>query len=201
MEKTTLTRPTTPTAQRLRPAQRLGVAWVGSIITHGLLLTWLTPMPRPLLDTPLMVTLADEPRHHHRPVSVRQPAPPRTATAATPVAPTSPPLPLLEISRDLLRAEAEQHRQKKAERNPSMPPSVMFDNLKDDRFAPIPDPPAALTRYTTAAGLLIYRRVDRDGKVSCMILRPADPNNEYDRGAIYLWNLDFDLKHAGRGGC
>ena len=170
---------------------------MGSIITHGLLLTWLTPMPRPLLDTPLMVTLADEPRHVHRPVSVRQPAPPRTASAATRVAPTSP----LEIARNLLRVEAEQRRREKAGRNPSMPPSVMFDNLKDDRFAPIPSPPAALTRYTTAAGHLIYRRVDRDGKVSCMILRPADPNNEYDRGAIYLWNLDFDLKHAGHGGC
>ena len=79
----------------------------------------------------------------------------------------------------------------------------MFDNLKDERFTPATPavPPAGVDAYTTAGGLLVYRRVGRDGKIRCTYVRPANPNNEYDHGAIYQWSLDFDAKHAKRGGC
>ena len=150
-----------------------------------------------------MVRFAEEPLRNRAPAAVHQPTPPPAVSSAAPVAPTPPRLPITEIARDILRAEAEARRRQQQERSTStLPPSVMFDNLNDERFTPTTTPPPAeLSAYTTNGGLLVYRRVGRDGRIRCMYTRPPNPNNEYDHGAIYLWSLDFDGKHAKRGGC
>ncbi len=202
MRITDITRRTMPVGpRRRRQALRFGVALVASLMAHSPLLTWVA-VPRPSADRPLMVRLAEESSPTSKPTNVLHRNPPPAVSPATAAAP--PRMPMTEIARDILRADAERQRRQQQERSFSTrPPSVMFNNLKDERFTPAaPSPsPTGLSTYTTNAGLIVYRRVGRDGKVSCMTLRPADPNNEYDHGAIYLWSLDFDAKHAKRGGC
>ena len=193
----------TDLTQRMRPTRRLVVALAVSLGIHSALLVWVEPLPRPPAGTPLMVRLDQEALLDRPSVSPRRPAPPPVAPPAASSAPAAPPLPIIDIARDSLRADAEdRRRQRQTSDTTTLAPSVMFDNLKDERFTPgAAAPLAELSTHTTASGLLVYRRVGRDGKISCMTLRPAHPNNEYDRGAIYLWSLDFDGKHARRGGC
>jgi hypothetical protein len=204
MRKTEITRCTTPAAvPRVRLRHRIGVALTASLILHSMLLAWITPLPPPAADITLRVRLVEEPQPDNPPARVPHTTQPPARTPAR--GKTAPPhLPLAEIARDILRADAERQRRQQQERITStLQPSVMFDNLHDERYTPVEPtpPPTGLSAYTTTTGLLVYRRVGRDGKISCMYLRPPNPGNEYDHGAIYLWSLDFDRKHARSSGC